>query len=144
MTMTDTKQAPFAFHEFRTYASALEDTDRTSHLIAELTAQLGVSPDPAVMARRDALLIERSDALLYLSAQEPANHSRFHENMEPRDFWRALDAFLADAERAGIKSQYDMPPIVSNWALLRWAPDEGAIELPQRWTMTGRKSEPMP
>jgi hypothetical protein len=129
--MTDTKQTPFAFHEFRTRASALEDADRSSHLIAELTARLGVSPDPAVRARLEALLIERSNALLYLSAQEPANHSRFHENMEPRDFWTALDAMLADAQRAGIKPIYNMPPTVSGLASLGRAPTEGDTQQPR-------------
>lgn len=116
-TLPIAKQASFPFHEFRTFASALEDATRLDGVIADLEIKLGAQPDPVSRTRLDALLIERSNTLLYLSAQEPENQSQFHENTEQRDFWRALDAFLADAERAGIKPEYDMPPIVSDWAL---------------------------
>jgi hypothetical protein len=131
-------------HDFRTLHTACELIDQATQRIEELNAQLAKAHDPEIEARRDALLLARSDDLVWLSSQEPPSHVPFFRRAEPRDFWIELDAFLAEAERLGIKPEYNMPPTVSGWTLRHLAPGEGAIEFPQRFTMSGRQSEPMP
>ena len=53
-------------------------------------------------------------------------------------FWRELDRLLVEIERAGIEPEYDLPPTRIDVSWLRRIPP---ITRPQRWTMTGRRSE---
>lgn len=71
-------------HDFRTLRTACEQVDRTTQQIEELNAQLAKAHDPGIEARRDSLLLARSDELVWLSSQEPPSHVPFFRWAEPR------------------------------------------------------------
>ena len=53
-------------------------------------------------------------------------------------FWRELDRLLVEIKRAGIEPEYDPPLPRIDVSCLRLIPQ---IHRPQRWAMTGRRSE---